>query len=155
MSRMHLASRSRVDAAWDLSASGLPDAFSLRHAASYASPKRLVAASSKALLASSAIVGAAAFFPVALVRRPRVLILDDATSAVDPVVEAEILAGLRRALETTTLVVAHRVSTIELADRVLFIDAGRVEGIGAHNELLRSHPGYARIVRAYEAGSAA
>jgi ABC-type multidrug transport system fused ATPase/permease subunit len=91
----------------------------------------------------------------ALVRRPRVLILDDATSAVDPVVEAEILAGLRRALETTTLVVAHRVSTIELADRVLFIDAGRVEGIGAHNELLRSHPGYARIVRAYEAGSAA
>ena len=91
----------------------------------------------------------------ALVRRPRVLILDDATSAVDPVVEAEILAGLRRALETTTLVVAHRVSTIELADRVLFIDAGRVEGIGAHNELLRSHPGYARIVRAYETGSAA
>jgi ABC-type multidrug transport system fused ATPase/permease subunit len=91
----------------------------------------------------------------ALVRHPRVLILDDATAAVDPVVEAEILAGLRRALDTTTLVVAHRVSTIELADRVLFIDSGRVEGIGSHHELLRSHPGYARIVRAYEAGTAA
>ena len=62
----------------------------------------------------------------ALVRRPRVLILDDATSAVDPVVEAEILAGLRGALDTTTLVVAHRVSTIELADRVVFVDRGRV-----------------------------
>jgi ABC-type multidrug transport system fused ATPase/permease subunit len=91
----------------------------------------------------------------ALVRQPRVLILDDATAAVDPVVEAEILAGLRDALDTTTLVVAHRVSTIELADRVLFIDAGRLAGVGAHEQLLRSNRGYARIVRAYEEGSAA
>jgi ABC-type multidrug transport system fused ATPase/permease subunit len=70
-------------------------------------------------------------------------------------VEAEILAGLQDALDVTTLVVAHRVSTIELADRVLFIDAGRVAGLGSHRELLRSQPAYARIVRAYEAGSAA
>ena len=91
----------------------------------------------------------------ALVRRPRVLILDDATAAVDPVVEAEILAGLRDALDTTTLVVAHRVSTIELADRVLFIDRGRVAGLGSHHELLHTSEAYARIVRAYEAGSAA
>lgn len=91
----------------------------------------------------------------ALVRRPRVLILDDATAAVDPVVEAEILAGLRKSLDTTTLVVAHRVSTIELADRVLFLEAGRVAGMGAHRELLRAEPAYGRIVRAYEAGSAA
>jgi len=91
----------------------------------------------------------------ALVRRPRVLILDDATAAVDPVVEAEILAALRDALDTTTLVVAHRVSTIELADRVLFVDRGRVVGMGSHHELLHAQPAYARIVRAYEAGSAA
>ncbi len=91
----------------------------------------------------------------ALVRRPRVLILDDATAAVDPVVEAEILAGLRDALDTTTLVVAHRASTIELADRVLFIDGGRLAGLGSHQDLLRSEPAYARIVRAYESGSAA
>jgi ABC-type multidrug transport system fused ATPase/permease subunit len=91
----------------------------------------------------------------ALVRRPRVLILDDATAAVDPVVEAEILAGLREALDTTTLVVAHRASTIALADRVLFIDAGRVAGVGTHADLLRTLPAYARIVRAYESGSAA
>jgi ABC-type multidrug transport system fused ATPase/permease subunit len=91
----------------------------------------------------------------ALVRQPRVLVLDDATSAVDAVVEAEILAGLRDALDTTTIVVAHRVSTIELADRVLFLDGGRVGGIGSHRELLASVPAYARIVRAYETGSAA
>lgn len=91
----------------------------------------------------------------ALVRRPRVLILDDATAAVDPVVEAEILKGLREALDTTTLVVAHRASTIALADRVLFVDAGRVAGLGSHAELLRTLPAYERIVRAYEAGSAA
>ncbi len=91
----------------------------------------------------------------ALARRPRVLILDDATSAVDPVVEAEILAGLRTTLDTTTIVVAHRVSTIELADRVLFLDQGRVVAVGAHLELLATQPAYARIVRAYEAGSAA
>ena len=91
----------------------------------------------------------------ALVRRPRVLILDDATSAVDPVVEAEILAGLRGALDTTTLVVAHRVSTIELADRVVFVDRGRVVAAGAHRDLIEQHDAYARIVQAYESGRAA
>ena len=92
----------------------------------------------------------------ALVRRPRVLILDDATSAVDPLVEAEILAGLRGgALDTTTLIVAHRVSTIELADRVLFLEHGRVVATGPHRELLATEPAYARIVQAYEAGRAA
>ncbi len=87
----------------------------------------------------------------ALVRRPRVLVLDDATSAVDPVIEAEILAGLRQSLHTTTVVVAHRVSTIELADRVVFLDAGRVVAVGPHRELL-ARPAYERIVRAYEVG---
>lgn len=91
----------------------------------------------------------------ALLRRPRVLVLDDATSAVDPLVEAEILAGLRETLDTTTLVVAHRVSTIELADRVLFVDRGRLVAAGAHRELLASVPAYARIVQAYETGDAA
>lgn len=91
----------------------------------------------------------------ALVRRPRVLVLDDATSAVDPVVEAEILAGLRASLDTTTILVAHRVSTIELADRVVFIDRGKVVATGPHRTLLHSVPAYARIVQAYEQGSAA
>ena len=62
----------------------------------------------------------------ALLRRPRLLLLDDATSAVDPVVEQEILAGLRNAgrLGATVVLVAQRVSTIELADRVLYLAGG-------------------------------
>ena len=84
----------------------------------------------------------------ALAGRPRVLVLDDATSAVDPVVEAEILAGLRRD-GTTMLVVAHRLSTIELADRVVFLVDGRVRAQGTHTELL-DDPDYAALVTAYE-----
>jgi len=85
----------------------------------------------------------------ALVRRPRLLILDDATSAVDPTVEAAILGGLRRELETSLIVVAYRVSTIALADRVLFLDDGRIVAEGTHRDLL-SHPAYLAMVNAYE-----
>src|SRR3546814_20017103 len=68
---------------------------------------------------------------------PRVLLLDDATSAVDPRVEGAILDGLRRSVAATTLIVAHRVSTIALADRVLLLDGGRIAADGTHRELLR------------------
>jgi ATP-binding cassette, subfamily B, bacterial len=85
----------------------------------------------------------------ALVRQPRLLVLDDATSAVDPLVEARILDGLRTSLGTTTVIVAHRISTIELADQVVYLDGGRVVATGTHTQLL-DHPGYERLVRAYE-----
>ncbi|MCP3854735.1 MAG: ABC transporter ATP-binding protein [Actinomycetia bacterium] len=90
----------------------------------------------------------------ALSRDPRLLILDDATSAVDPVVEQQILAGLRERLGTTTLIVAQRVSTIELADRVIFIADGRVAASGPHRDLL-ARPDYEALVRAYEQGEMA
>jgi ATP-binding cassette subfamily B protein len=89
----------------------------------------------------------------ALLRRPRLLILDDATSAVDPTVESAILDALRRELDTTLVVVAYRVSTIALADRVLYLDGGRIAASGTHAELL-SHPDYEAMVRAYERGAA-
>jgi ABC-type multidrug transport system fused ATPase/permease subunit len=87
----------------------------------------------------------------ALARRPRLLLLDDATSSVDPTTEASILAGLATHLTaTTTLVVAHRPSTIALADEVVYVDGGRVVAHGPHERLLAEHRGYERLVRAYE-----
>jgi ABC-type multidrug transport system fused ATPase/permease subunit len=85
----------------------------------------------------------------ALARRPRVLLLDDATSAVDPAIEQQILANLRREIDMTLVVVAYRLATIRLADRVVYIDAGRVAATGSHEELLE-RPDYAALVRAYE-----
>lgn len=84
----------------------------------------------------------------ALAQRPRILLLDDATSAVDPVIEAQILAGLRDG-RTSMLIVAHRLSTIMLADRVVHLADGRVRGEGTHAELL-ADPDYAALVHAYE-----
>ncbi len=87
----------------------------------------------------------------ALVRRPRLLILDDATSAVDPEVEARILASLRDGGEDTTLVVvAYRKATIALADEVVHLEGGRIVDRGTHPELLARSPGYATLVNAYE-----
>jgi ATP-binding cassette subfamily B protein len=85
----------------------------------------------------------------ALLRRPRLLLLDDATSAVDARVEQAILGNLRTSSAATTVVVAHRVSTIALADRVLLLDDGRIAAEGTHRSLL-AVPAYAALVRAYE-----
>ncbi|MEN8042033.1 MAG: ABC transporter ATP-binding protein, partial [Actinomycetota bacterium] len=83
----------------------------------------------------------------ALIRRPRVLVLDDATSAVDPSVETQILKGLRRSeLPSTVLVVAYRKSSIALADEVVFIEDGRVVAQGSHDDLMASAPGYSRLL---------
>jgi ABC-type multidrug transport system fused ATPase/permease subunit len=87
----------------------------------------------------------------AIVRRPRLLILDDATSAVDPAVEARILDALRSAdRPVTVVVVAYRQATIALADEVVWFEHGRVVARGSHDELLDTVPGYAALVRAYQ-----
>jgi ABC-type multidrug transport system fused ATPase/permease subunit len=87
----------------------------------------------------------------ALVRHPRLLILDDATSAVDPEVEARILGALRDgAREASLVVVAYRKATIGLADEVVYLADGRVADQGPHAELLARNPSYSRLVNAYE-----
>jgi ABC-type multidrug transport system fused ATPase/permease subunit len=86
----------------------------------------------------------------AVIRRPRLLVLDDATSAVDPSVEARILDALRASEEpTTVVVVAYRQATIALADEVVWMEQGRVLARGSHEQLLAEVPGYAALVRAY------
>ncbi len=86
----------------------------------------------------------------AIVRTPQLLVLDDATSAVDPLVEQAILAGLRESSAgTTVLVVAYRMSTITLADEIVYIEGGRVLDHGSHTELRGRCEGYERLVTAY------
>ena len=92
----------------------------------------------------------------AVIRRPQLLVLDDATSAVDPSVEQAILAGLRESghradhsPRTTVLVVAYRMATIALADEVIYMESGRVLDHGPHQQLLERCTGYARLVTAY------
>ncbi len=100
----------------------------------------------------------------ALVRRPRLLVMDDATSAVDPEVEARILAALRAqqsadgpsgrggagTAAATVVVVAYRKATIALADEVVHLDDGRVVDQGSHAALLARNPAYAELVNAYD-----
>ncbi|WP_344277271.1 ABC transporter ATP-binding protein [Actinomadura napierensis] len=97
----------------------------------------------------------------ALVRRPRLLVLDDATSSVDPQVEARILESLREAQTAedegggaTVVVVAYRKATIALADEVVYLDHGRVTARGGHAELLETSAGYRDLVTAYERAEA-
>ena len=91
----------------------------------------------------------------ALVRSPRLLVLDDATSAVDPEVEQRILAAMRQRTGSATMVlVAYRKATIALADEVVYLADGRVADRGTHDELLSRNEAYARLVNAYEAPEA-
>jgi ABC-type multidrug transport system fused ATPase/permease subunit len=73
----------------------------------------------------------------ALLRRPRLLLLDEATSQLDAVNEAALRDTIAAVARTTTvLVVAHRLSTVTMADRIIVVDAGRVRAVGTHAQLL-------------------
>jgi ATP-binding cassette subfamily B protein len=87
----------------------------------------------------------------ALVMNPPVLILDDATSAIDVTVEQRIHRSLRNQMRgRTTLIVAHRLSTISLADRVVLMEQGRVVADGTHESLLATEPRYGRVLASLE-----
>jgi ABC-type multidrug transport system fused ATPase/permease subunit len=82
----------------------------------------------------------------ALLADPRILILDDATSSVDARTEAAIKAGLREAMAgRTTFIIAHRLSTVSLADEIVVMDAGRIVDRGSHEELLEGCGFYREI----------
>jgi ATP-binding cassette, subfamily B, bacterial len=83
----------------------------------------------------------------AVLGRPRVLVLDDPLSALDVHTEAQVEKALRRVLRSTTaLVVAHRASTVLLADRVALLDDGRITAVGTHSELMASNDVYRNLL---------
>jgi ATP-binding cassette subfamily B protein len=87
----------------------------------------------------------------AILADPRVLILDDATSAVDPTKEHEIRDALTEVMRNrTTIVIAHRPATIALADRVVLVANGKVDATGTHAELLASSARYREVLAAAE-----
>jgi ABC-type multidrug transport system fused ATPase/permease subunit len=82
----------------------------------------------------------------ALLRRPRLLLLDEATSQLDAVNEAALRDTITEAARTTTvLVVAHRLSTVTMADQIIVMDAGQVQATGTHAELVAANPLYAEL----------
>jgi ATP-binding cassette subfamily B protein len=83
----------------------------------------------------------------AIATGPEVLVLDDPLSALDVATEARVESALRKVLATTTaLVVAHRPSTVMLADRVALLEQGRIATVGTHTELLESSPAYRSVI---------
>ena len=89
----------------------------------------------------------------ALMKQPKVLILDDSTSAVDTATDAKIKAAFAEMIPgTTKLIIAQRISSVEHADRILVLEDGRISGIGTHEELLKNNETYADIYNSQVGG---
>jgi ATP-binding cassette subfamily B protein len=84
----------------------------------------------------------------ALAKEPAILILDDSVSAVDTKTEEAIISNLRHIRKgKTTIMVAHRISTVRKLDKIILLDKGKLVGIGSHDELMKSNPLYQEMVR--------
>lgn len=90
----------------------------------------------------------------ALLKKPKILILDDSTSAVDTATDARIRAALRNELPNTTkLIIAQRISSVQEADMIVVLEDGRIDGVGTHEELLASNRIYREVYETQTAGS--
>ena len=89
----------------------------------------------------------------ALLKKPKILILDDSTSAVDTATDANIRRAFRNEIPNTTkLIIAQRISSVQDADRILVLDEGRINGFGTHEELLASNEIYREVYESQTKG---
>ena len=89
----------------------------------------------------------------ALLKKPKILILDDSTSAVDTATEAKIRRAFTNELrDSTKIIIAQRISSVRDADQIIVLDEGRITGVGTHDELLRSNQAYQEIYESQESG---
>ena len=85
--------------------------------------------------------------------KPRVLILDDSTSAVDTATDARIRRAFAEEIpDTTKLIIAQRIASVEKADRIIVMDDGKISGYGTHEELLRSNEIYREVYESLQTG---
>ena len=90
----------------------------------------------------------------ALLRKPKVLILDDSTSAVDTATDAKIRKAFREEIPgTTKIIIAQRISSVQDADRILVLDNGKIDGLGTHEELLKTNAIYQEVYNSQTQGS--
>ncbi|MBO4438497.1 MAG: ABC transporter ATP-binding protein [Spirochaetaceae bacterium] len=90
----------------------------------------------------------------ALLKEPKILILDDSTSAVDTATDAMIRNGMKNTLpETTKIIIAQRIASVKEADRIFVIDEGAISGIGTHDELMQTNAIYREVFESQQRGS--
>ena len=89
----------------------------------------------------------------AVLRKPKILILDDSTSAVDTATDAKIRKAFREEIPgTTKIIIAQRISSVQDADRILVLDNGRIDGLGTHEELLKTNAIYQEVYNSQTQG---
>ena len=82
----------------------------------------------------------------ALLKKPKILILDDSTSAVDTVTDAKIRKAFREEIpDTTKIIIAQRISSVKDTDRIIVFDDGKIDGVGTHEELLKNNSIYREV----------
>ena len=92
----------------------------------------------------------------ALLKKPKIIILDDSTSAVDTATDAKIRAAFREKLaDTTTIIIAQRISSVSDADKIIVMDEGRINGIGTHEELIANNAIYREVYESQQEGAKA
>ncbi|MCI7804340.1 MAG: ABC transporter ATP-binding protein/permease, partial [Oscillospiraceae bacterium] len=90
----------------------------------------------------------------ALLKKPNIIILDDSTSAVDTATDSKIRQAFREKLaDTTTIIIAQRISSVCDADRIIVLDDGKVNGVGTHEELIRNNEIYREVYESQQKGS--